>query len=102
MKYDPIKRGLGEVFNRKPFLRKLLYRLLDLLLLRAWHIRRELRKARKEIGLEADVLDAGSGFGQYTWFMSRLSRGWKIKAVDTISGITKEVFFEVISKQGSN
>jgi len=82
MKYDPIKKGLGQVFNRNPFLRKLFYRLLDLLLLRAWHIRRELRKARREIGPDANVLDAGSGFGQYTWFMSRLSKNWKIKAVD--------------------
>lgn len=82
MKYDPIKRGLGQVFNRKPFLRKIFYRLLDLLLLRAWHIKRELRKARKLVGPEADILDAGSGFGQYTWFMSRLSKRWKIKGVD--------------------
>jgi SAM-dependent methyltransferase len=82
MKYDPIKRGLGELFNRTPFLRKLFYRLLDLLLLRAWHIKRELRKARREIGPVADVLDAGSGFGQYSWFMTGLSKQWKIKGVD--------------------
>jgi len=82
MKYDPIKRGLGEVFNRTPFLRKLFYHLLDLLLLRAWHIKRELRKARRQTGPLAEVLDAGSGFGQYTWFMSRLSNNWKIKGVD--------------------
>jgi SAM-dependent methyltransferase len=82
MKYDPIKKGLGNVFNRTPFLRKLFYRLLDLLLLRAWHIKRELRRARRQVGEEADVLDAGSGFGQYTFFMSRLSREWRIKGVD--------------------
>lgn len=82
MQYDPIKRGLGNVFNRTPFLRKLFYRLLDLLLLRAWHIRRELRQARKEMGGTGEILDAGSGFGQYSWFMSRLFRGWKIKGVD--------------------
>ena len=82
MKYDPIKKGLGEIFNRTPFLRKIFYRLLDLLLLRAWHIRRELRKARKQLGPHAEVLDAGSGFGQYSWFMSRLSGHWKIKGVD--------------------
>ncbi|MFC2116189.1 class I SAM-dependent methyltransferase [Bacteroidota bacterium] len=108
MKYDPIKRGLGEVFNRKPFLRKLFYLLLDLLLLRAWHIKRELRKARRQIGREADVLDAGSGFGQYSWFMSRLSRLWKIKGVDvkeeqiedcnqffTKIGRGEQVYFEI-------
>jgi len=82
MKYDPIKRGLGEVFNRTPFLRKLFYHLLDLLLLRAWHIKSELRKARRQTGPVAEVLDAGSGFGQYTWFMSRLSKKWNIKGVD--------------------
>jgi SAM-dependent methyltransferase len=82
MKYDPIKKGLGNVFNRTPFLRKLFYRLLDLLLLRAWHIKRELRRAQKQLGEEGDVLDAGSGFGQYTYFMSRLCRKWRIKGVD--------------------
>ena len=82
MKYDPIKKGLGEVFNRTPFLRKLFYRLLDFLLLRAWHIKRELRKARRQTGPVAMVLDAGSGFGQYTWFMSRISGQWTIKGVD--------------------
>ncbi len=100
MKYDPIKKGLGQVFNRRPFLRKLFYRLLDLLLLRAWHIRRELKKARRALGPEANVLDAGSGFGQYTWFMSRLSRGWKIKAVDVKEEQIQDCneFFEKIGK----
>jgi len=41
MQYDPIKRSLGNVFNKSPFLRKTFYRLLDLLLLRAWHIHKE-------------------------------------------------------------
>ncbi len=100
MKYDPIKRGLGEVFNRTPFLRKLFYRLLDLLLLRAWHIKRELRKARKRIGPAAEVLDAGSGFGQYSWYMSRLSRQWKIKGVDVKEEQIGDCnrFFEKIGK----
>ena len=40
MQYDPIKRSLGTVFNNNPLLRKLFYRLLDLLLLRAWHIKK--------------------------------------------------------------
>ncbi len=82
MQYDPIKRGLGSVVNRTPLLRKLFYLLLDLLLLRAWHIRRELRKARKEMSGPGEILDAGSGFGQYSWFMSGLFSGWKIKGLD--------------------
>lgn len=82
MKYDLIKNRVGDLFNKSKYLRILLYRLLDLLLLRAWYIRRELRKARQVIGAEANILDAGSGFGQHTYFLAGLSEGWHIKAID--------------------
>jgi SAM-dependent methyltransferase len=80
MQYDPIKKSLGNVFNKSTFLRKLFYRLLDLLLLRSWHIRRELRmwKAPEH----PVILDAGSGFGQYSYRMARLFPKSLIKAVD--------------------
>jgi SAM-dependent methyltransferase len=70
MQYDPIKRSLGHVFNQTPFLRKLFYKLLDLLLLRSWHIRRELRKLRKGGFTPGKIADAGSGFGQYVYYLS--------------------------------
>ena len=82
MQYDKVKRTLGNVFNRSLFLRKCFYCLLDLLLLRAWHIKRELRRQKKCLPVDISVLDAGAGFGQYTYYMSRLGRRWKIKAVD--------------------
>lgn len=86
MQYDPVKRRLGVVFNRTPFLRKLFYRLLDLLLLRCWHIQRELRAwiaerdaAGKPIG---SIYDAGAGFGQYSyWLSGKLSKA-RITAID--------------------
>ncbi|MGQ8335592.1 class I SAM-dependent methyltransferase [Sunxiuqinia sp. A32] len=81
MQYDPIKRSLGKVFNQTPILRKLFYRLLDLLLLRAWHVRKELRSLKFSSG-NIDILDAGSGFGQYTYRMSRLFPKSEILAVD--------------------
>jgi len=65
MQYDPIKRSLGSVFNSTPFLRKIFYRLLDLLLLRSWHVRREVKKWAATAPKDASILDAGSGFGQY-------------------------------------
>lgn len=82
MQYDPIKRSLGTVFNRRPFLRKTFYRLLDLLLLRTWHIHKALRRWKKTQGHKAQILDAGSGFGQYDYFMARLGSGWHILGVD--------------------
>lgn len=81
MQYDPIKRSLGNVFNKTPFLRKLFYRLLDILLLRSWHIRREIKRWAADRS-EAQILDAGSGFGQYTYFMSKLDKRYVITAVD--------------------
>ncbi len=81
MQYDPIKRSLGKVFNKSPFLRKTFYRLLDLLLLRSWHVRQELRNL-KASGNVGSILDAGSGFGQYTYRMSSLFPQAQIKAVD--------------------
>ncbi len=82
MQYDPIKRSLGSVFNRTPFLRKVFYRLLDLLLLRSWHVRREVRKWAATAPGNVSILDAGSGFGQYDFFMSSLNKNWKIRGVD--------------------
>ena len=82
MRYDDIKRWLGNVFNRHPLLRKVFYGMLDWLLLRAWHIQKELRRIRKTLPVDARILDAGAGFGQYAYYMSRLCRGWQIKAVD--------------------
>ena len=70
MQYDPIKNSLGKVFNSTPFLRRLFYRLLDLLLLRSWHIRRELKKLNKEGFNPEEIVDAGSGFGQYVYYLS--------------------------------
>jgi SAM-dependent methyltransferase len=80
MHYDPIKRSLGSVFNSTPFLRKLFYFLLDVLLLRSWHIRSELRKLNG--GGVKNILDAGSGFGQYSFWMSKKFSQADILAVD--------------------
>lgn len=82
MEYDPIKRSLGNVFNKSPFLRKTFYRLLDLLLLRAWHVHLELRKWIRVSPQNADILDAGAGFGQYTFWLYSKSWTYNILSVD--------------------
>ena len=86
MQYDPVKRRLGVVFNRTPFLRKVFYQLLDLLLLRCWHIQRELRawmaaRARSNAPIGA-IYDAGAGFGQYTYWLSGQLPQATITAID--------------------
>ncbi|MEI7661655.1 MAG: methyltransferase [Bacteroidota bacterium] len=105
MQYDPIKKSLGKVFNKTPLLRILFYKLLDLLLLRAWHVKREIRVWAREIRNRDNqpvdsssgtlshsqhplqtparyILDAGSGFGQYSYFLSGLNPFWFVDAVD--------------------
>jgi len=82
MQYDPIKRSLGSVFNRTPFLRRIFYRLLDLLLLRSWHVRKEIRRWSEKAPANAKILDAGSGFGQYDYLLSNMNPAWQIRGVD--------------------
>lgn len=82
MQYDPIKKTLGKVFNQKPWLRKLFFQLLDLLLLRTWHVKKAIRHWAKGEPEVVNILDAGSGFGQYSFFLSKLNHNWKITGVD--------------------
>jgi SAM-dependent methyltransferase len=83
MHYDPIKRQLGNLFNRSVFLRKLFYRLLDILLLRAWHVSGKLKQIRAEFPAgKLRILDAGSGFGQYCYRMAGLFPEAEILGVD--------------------
>ena len=82
MQYDPIKRSLGDVFNKSPLLRKLFYRLLDLLLLRAWHVHKELKLWLKSAPAAPVILDAGAGYGQHSYWISRKLPGANILAVD--------------------
>ena len=96
MQYEPIKRSVGKFFTGHPVMRKILYSLLDLLLLRTWHVKKALRKIEARFPGDATVLDAGSGFGQYTWRMSRMNPRWKIKAIDINSEHVRDCtgFFE--------
>jgi len=102
MQYDNVKQMLGVVFNRSAFMRKCFYAKLDVLLLRAWHIKKELRRIAKTLPTDASILDAGAGFGQYTHFLSKLGRGWQIKAVDVKAEQVEDCnrFFSQTGKSG--
>ncbi len=82
MQYDPIKHSLGAVFNQSPLARKFFYRLLDLLLLRTWHVKKQLKPWLSNINVSKKVLDAGSGFGQYVYYLGRKNPELQILGVD--------------------
>ena len=83
MYYDPVKDIFASVIRKYPKLRILFYKILDLMFLRSWYVRRELRNLRNVFnGKEIEVYDAGTGYGQYSYFMSRNLKPNKIYAVD--------------------
>jgi SAM-dependent methyltransferase len=82
MQYDPIKRSLGKVFNASPILRVLFYKMLDVLLLRTWHIKREIRHIRSLLPRNPEILDAGSGFGQYSYYLTKKFPQCNLTGVD--------------------
>lgn len=81
MQYEPIKASLNSFF-KVSWMRRLFYSLLDLLLLRSWHVIKALREISKEIPADSTILDAGSGLGQYVWRMAKKNKSWKITGID--------------------
>lgn len=81
MKYDPVKKVFGDVVSNNAFLRKIFYWILDLMFLRSWHVRKKIRELYPK-NTRMDILDAGMGFGQYTYFLARRFPDSRILAVD--------------------
>lgn len=84
MKYDPIKDRLGRFVSKHPVLQRLFYGMLNLLFLRAWYVRREVRRLLEDYPVDEPVrvLDAGTGFGQYAYFVARTFPNARVHAVD--------------------
>ncbi|MGB3619149.1 MAG: class I SAM-dependent methyltransferase [Catalinimonas sp.] len=83
MHYETLKSNLDRLFGKNRLARRLFYQLLDLLLLRSWHLHREVKLwARDHAGQPAHILDAGTGFGQNAYWLSRRSPKWSVLAVD--------------------
>jgi SAM-dependent methyltransferase len=82
MRYDPIKSIFGDVVRENIILRKLFYKLLGLMFLREWHVKRELRAILGKTKGPVQVYDAGCGFGQYSFYCAKRFRSSTIYAVD--------------------
>ncbi len=84
MDYDPIKDYLGDFFSRNPLSQRIFFGLLHMFFLRAWHVKKMLRSlfGRLTDRRPVQVLDAGTGFGQYTYFIAKSFPEANILAVD--------------------
>ncbi|MDZ7691055.1 MAG: class I SAM-dependent methyltransferase [Balneolaceae bacterium] len=82
--YDPVKDRFAEIIRHSRFLHTLFYKLLDLFFLRSWYIRRVLRKYAEPLDLTMkwQMLDAGTGFGQYDRFLLREFSNIHVKGID--------------------
>jgi len=100
MKYDSVKNIFARFISGRPFLRKIFYFILDLMFLRTWHVKKEIKKLYNH-NKKLNILDAGMGFGQYTYFLSKLFPNSNILAVDIKEDQVNECknFFQ---KNGSN
>ncbi|MDQ7041099.1 MAG: class I SAM-dependent methyltransferase [Rhodothermus sp.] len=84
MRYDPVKDQLGRIFGRHPLLQRLFFALLHLVFLRSWYVRRALRRifAGWSGNRQVRVLDAGTGFGQYAYYIARRYPQAEVVGVD--------------------
>ena len=81
MEYDKIKDKFSGLLDKLPFFRKLFYTLLDMLLLRQWYVKREIKKhLLKDEPIR--FYDAGAGFGQYSYYVLKHFKNAKVHAVD--------------------
>jgi SAM-dependent methyltransferase len=82
MEYDPIKDKLAAILLGSPLLRKFLFFLERQVFLRELVIRSELRKMKRNGFKPARILDAGTGYGQYAYYLSRLFPDAQIISID--------------------
>ena len=86
MNYDPLRDRLGRFFNRAPFFRKIFFKLLDAIILRNKHVIRELHIWANVNPAPKHILDAGSGFGSFTYVIHKINPNYSLLGIDTNSG----------------
>ncbi|TKJ40325.1 methyltransferase type 11 [candidate division LCP-89 bacterium B3_LCP] len=83
VKYDLVKDKLEQIVGTSPLLRKLFFGALDRLFLRSRYVRREINSL-KQSGFRPDsILDAGSGFGQYSFRLAKTFPSVEVIGLDT-------------------
>jgi len=82
MHYDPIKNVIGNIARTSPIVRRLFYAVLGMMFLREWYVKRALRQLLGEKKEPFTMFDAGSGFGQYSYYCAKHFHSAVINAVD--------------------
>jgi len=101
MHYDPVKNIFAKFIKIHPSFRILFFKILDLMFLRSWYVRRELKRIRsifKDKNIK--IYDAGTGYSQYVYFMLNHLKPCSIYAVDVKEDWIQDIsdFYKKIGK----
>jgi SAM-dependent methyltransferase len=82
MQHDELRKTLTDLFKNRPHLRSVFYILIDVLIVSFWHVRRGILSFARHRTGPVHVLDAGTGLGQYVYYLTRKFPNWNIYATD--------------------
>ena len=101
MHYDPVKNIFATFIKITPAFRILFFKILDLMFLRSWYVRRELKRIRSIFkDKNINIYDAGTGYSQYVYFMLNHLKPCSIYAADVKEDWIKDIsdFYKKIGK----
>ena len=100
LEYDPFKAKIGGWIRHGKFIRRLFYRMLGWMFLREKYVKRELRQFASNREPIWDILDAGSGYGQYSWYCAKVFPEANILGVDVKEDQVEDcaLFFKKMQK----
>ena len=82
MEYATVKNKIAEVMRKSILVRKIFYRITGIVFLREWYVKRKIVKSISHKKNINNILDAGSGFGQYCYFCKKKFPDAEIVGID--------------------
>jgi len=82
VKYDPVKDRLQALVGKNRLARRLFFSILDRVFLRSRYVRREIEWLKREGFHPEQILDAGSGFGQYSFRLAKVFAQARVTGLD--------------------
>jgi SAM-dependent methyltransferase len=82
MEYTPIKSIFRRLIRSRPGLTKTFFFALEKLFLRERYVKRELNRIIAKLPPQSEILDAGFGYGQYSYYLAKRYKNMRITALE--------------------
>lgn len=82
MNQEEIHSSISRLCGKSIWARKFIFGFQDMLSVRAWHVKRELKKWLRSAPPRAHVLDVGTGYGHFAYWLSCAQQDISILAID--------------------